>query len=467
MLAMKKRAWAQVHAMNESKPVNQHFFRKFTNALVNFMQNYLPSSFVLALVLALIVFVISVWTTDSSITEVLSFSAKGSFELLAFTMQMVLVLVTGHAFANSPIVISFLKKMAKIPKNRVSAVTFTAFASFIATFIHWGFGLVVGALLAKEIATENYGKKIHYPILVAAAYSGNLARGPSSSIFLGPSAAGHAAEHVVGIIPLSDTLLKTENIVMTIVLLIVIPIIYKYMVPSAEDSLEIDASLITTQQDILDKKNETIPKTFMEKLEHSKVILITYAAIMGAYLVLYFSEAGFAGLNINSIILIFMVLGMLSHGSPTNYANAIGNAVKTSDSMILQFPIYAAIMVMLRETGIANEISEFFIQNSSARTLPLYTFYSSSLINLFIPSGGGLWAIQGPIALQAAADLGASAEATIVGLAWGDTWSSQIQPFWALPLLAIAGLDVKDIMGYCSMIFFVTGIIISIFLLIM
>lgn len=112
-------------------------------------------------------------------------------------------------------------------------------------------------------------------------------------------------------------------------------------------------------------------------------------------------------------------------------------------------------------------ISEFFIEISSENTLPLFTFYSGSFINLFVPSGGGLWAIQGPIVLEVAKELGASVEATMVGLAWGDTWSSQIQPFWALPLLAIAGLDIKDIMGYCSMIFFVSGVIISVFLLFM
>lgn len=172
-------------------------------------------------------------------------------------------------------------------------------------------------------------------------------------------------------------------------------------------------------------------------------------------------------MNINSIILIFLVLGLFAHQTPNRYAQALKNATSTADSMILQFPIYAAIIVMLRETGMASSISEFFINVSDANTLPLFTFYSSSLINFFIPSGGGLWAIQGPIALEAARELGASMEATIVGLAWGDTWSSQIQPFWALPLLAIAGLDVKDIMGYCSMIFFVSGVILSAFLLIM
>lgn len=450
----------------------KNLFRKITDGLVNIMQKYLPSSFVLAILLAIIVFITGIILTDTTPMQMFTYVGEGSFELLGFTMQMVLILVTGHALANSPIVLRVLRRLAHIPKDRVSAVVFTAFVSYICTFLHWGFGLVAGALLAKEIATINYGKKIHYPILVAAAYSGNIARGPSSSIFLGPTSPGHAAEAITGIIPLSDTLLMPENIIMTIVLLIAIPIVYRFMTPSAAESLEIDASILendraTEAAAVKRRAQEDDSKTIADRMDNSKVLLLLFGAILLVYVISYFSDVGFLGLNINSIILIFLVAGLFAHQTPNRYAAALKNATATADSMILQFPIYAAIMVMLRETGMASSISDFFINISNANTLPLYTFYSSSLINFFIPSGGGLWAIQGPIALEAAKELGASVEATMVGLAWGDTWSSQIQPFWALPLLAIAGLDVKDIMGYCSMIFFVSGIIITGFLLIM
>lgn len=452
--------------------VKKNVFRKITDGLINIMQKYLPSSFVLAIILAIIVFTAGILFTDSTPMDMYKYAGEGLFELVGFTMQMVLILVTGHALANSPIVLRMLRRLARIPRDRVSAVVFTAFVSYLCTYLHWGFGLVAGALLAKEIATINYGKKVHYPILVAAAYSGNIARGPSSSIFLGPTGAGHAAEEFSGIIPLSDTLLMPENILMTVVLLLVIPMVYKFMTPTAEESLEINASILEndrlTEDEATKRRHaEDNSSTIADKLDNSKVIALLFAAIILVYVVSYFSRVGFLGLDINSIILIFLVMGMFAHQTPNRYAAAIKNAASTADSMILQFPIYAAIMVMLRETGMAGAVSNFFINISDANTLPLYTFYSSSLINFFIPSGGGLWAIQGPIALQAAKELHASMEATMVGLAWGDTWSSQIQPFWALPLLAIAGLDVKDIMGYCAMIFFVSGIIISGFLLIM
>lgn len=458
--------------MNDKQTMEDNFFQKVTTSLVNFMLKYLPSSYVLALGLAVIIFVTGILITDSTFLDMITYAGSGMFELAAFTMQMVLILVTGHALANSPIVLRYLRKLATIPKNRVSAIVFTAFIGYVATYIHWGFGLVVGGLIAKEIATINYGKKIHYPILVAAAYSGNIARGPSSSIFLGPSTTDHAAMHITGIIPLSDTLLMPLNILMTVLLLVAILLTYKFMVPSPEESIEIDAKFIEEsrkQEEYMEEINnkDEKDKTIAEKIDDNILIAMMFAAILIIYLINYFANEGFFGLSINTIILSFMVIGMIAHKTPKRYAAAIKQANMTADSMVLQFPVYAAIMVMLRDSGMASMISDFFINISSARTLPLFTFYSGSLINLFVPSGGGLWAIQGPIVLEAAVELGASVEATMVGLAWGDTWSSQIQPFWALPLLAIAGLDIKDIMGYCSMIFFVSGVIISIFLLIM
>lgn len=446
--------------------------RRVTDGLINAMEKYLPSSYVLALLLSVVVFIAGLVFTDSGPSKMFKLLGEGMFGLLAFTMQMVLVLVTGYALANSPLVVRFLARLAQIPKNRVSAVTFTAFASYIATYIHWGFGLVAGALLAKEVAKVFQGRKVHYPILVAAAYSGNLARGWSSSIFLGPTVPNHAAFKISGLIPMSETLFMPLNVVLTIVLLLVIPLMYRLMVPTEEHSVEIDPAIlaadIKTEEDA-HKRQEAAKdaKTPAEHLDNSRIVLLVVAALLLVYLGYYFYDKGFTGLDINSIILIFLVAGMFAHGTPNRYGIAIKNAVRTADSMILQFPLYAAIMVMLRDTGMARAVADFFINISTANTLPLMTFLSSSLVNLFIPSGGGLWAVQGPISLQAAAELGASMPATMVGLAWGDTWSSQIQPFWALPLLAIAGLDVKDIMGYCAMIFLSTGAIIMGFLLLM
>ena len=120
------------------------------------------------------------------------------------------------------------------------------------------------------------------------------------------------------------------------------------------------------------------------------------------------------------------------------------------------------------ESGIClgNLISNACINVSTQQTFPLLTFLSAGLINIFIPSGGGQWAVQAPIMFPAGADLGVDPAITGLAIDWGDAWTNLIQPFWAIPALAIAKLNAKDIMGFCLINLVVTGIIICLGLLI-
>jgi short-chain fatty acids transporter len=71
---------------------------------------------------------------------------------------------------------------------------------------------------------------------------------------------------------------------------------------------------------------------------------------------------------------------------------------------------------------------------------------------LFVPSGGGQWAIQGLIALQAGFAEGVDAGKMVMSVAYGDQLTNMLQPFWALPLLSITGVEAKDIVGYTAML---------------
>ncbi|MCK9905937.1 TIGR00366 family protein, partial [Frankia sp. Cpl3] len=159
--------------------------------------------------------------------------------------------------------------------------------------------------------------------------------------------------------------------------------------------------------------------------------------------------------------ILFLFLGILLHGTPRRFLDAMGEAIKGSAGIVVQFPFYAGIIGMMTASGLAASISNWFISISTATTFPLFTFWSAGLVNIFVPSGGGQWAVQAPIMLPAAAELGVSNAKVAMAIAWGDAWTNLIQPFWALPALAIAGLGARDIMGYCLMMLFVTGAIIS------
>jgi len=443
--------------------------RRLTNILVSMVKKYLPNPYILCVLLTLLVFILGITMAGKSPVEMTNFWGKGVFGLLTFTMQMIMVLFTGHALANSPIVIRTLRSIAGIPNTRVQAVMFTSAIAYICSYLNWGFGLIAGALIAKEMAAKHQGKGIHFPLLVAAAYSGNIARGPSTSIPLVIATPGHFLEKSIGIVPVVESLYSSWNIIITITLLIVLPLLYRSMMPPVEDSIEVSIDVLQSNQasaaaNIV--KNEAM--TPAEKLENSRLLSLLTGFLGLAYLTYYFVEVnkGF-NLDLNIVIMIFMTLGILAHSTPIRYVKAVNEAIKTCGGIALQFPFYAGIMGMMRDSGLAVIMSQWFIAISTQKTFPLFTFLSAGFVNIFIPSGGGQWAVQGPIMIPAAKALNVDIAKTAMALAWGDSWTNQIQPFWALPILAIAGLDVRDIMGYCAMVTIVAGIIIGGFFLIL
>lgn len=188
------------------------------------------------------------------------------------------------------------------------------------------------------------------------------------------------------------------------------------------------------------------------------------------YIIYYFVgvvQAGsnvFSALNLNIVNMIFMFLGILAHGDLRRYVDAIGEASTTAAGILLQFPFYAGIMGMMvgaNEDGVslASAISNGMMAISTNVTFPMLTFLSAGIVNFFVPSGGGQWAVQGPIVMPAADQMGIEPGRAAMAIAWGDQWTNMIQPFWALPALGVAGLSAKDIMGYLVIVTIFVGIV--------
>jgi short-chain fatty acids transporter len=135
--------------------------------------------------------------------------------------------------------------------------------------------------------------------------------------------------------------------------------------------------------------------------------------------------------------------------------------------LILQYPLYGGIMGIMTATGLADVISKAFVTFSNVHTLPFWNFIASMIISLFIPSGGGHWAVQGPFAVPAAAQLHSSQAATAMAVAMGEQVTNMVQPFWALPVLAIAGISLRRVMGFTVMSFLVGAIVYGLALLVL
>ena len=436
--------------------------RLLTRFFVSLVQKYLPDPYLFAVLLTFLVFIGGIILTDSSPLDMAVHWGNGFWELLTFSMQMVLVLVTGHALANSPLIQKFLKFIARASKTPARAIIITTFVAAIASWINWGFGLVVGALLGREMAKEIKG--LDYRLLIASAYMGFLVwhGGLSGSIPLALATETDWSYEITGGIMVGDTIFSTQTLAIAIVLILTLPILARLMMPKENEVVAIDPELLKASEV---KQEKFIPATPAEKVENSWIISLILFVGAVIFLVHYFSGGG--TLNLNIVNFIFLFAGIALHGTPRRYIMALYSAVKNAGGIILQFPFYAGIMGMMTSSGLAAVITNWFVSFSTAYTLPFFSFISGGIINIFVPSGGGQWAVQGPIMLPAAQALGADLAKTAMGIAWGDAWTNMIQPFWALPALGIAGLNALDIMGYCIMALLFSGIIISLGMLLL
>jgi short-chain fatty acids transporter len=439
-------------------------FKKFTNGCVAVVNKYLPDPFLFAVILTFVVFVLGIIFTGQGPLAMVMHWSGGFWNLLAFSMQMVLVLVTGNAMAQAPVFKKLLKSTALAARTPARAIMITTFVATVASFVNWGFGLVIGALLAKEMARQV--EKVDYRLLIASAYSGFVVwhGGLAGSIPLKVATVEGLAEATAGAvteaIPTSETIFSPMNLTIFFVILVIMPFITKAMQPDEDKRILVDPKLL--EEDIeTDGPNETPA----DKMENSKILWGLLVVMGFTFIIYYFITSGF-NLSLNIVNFIFMFVGILLHGTLRRYINAVIEAVKGAGGIILQFPFYAGIMGMMVGTNaagvsLAGVISNGFVNMSTATTFPLFTFLSAGIVNFFVPSGGGQWAVQAPIMMPAGQALGVPAAKTAMAIAWGDAWTNMIQPFWALPALGIAGLGAKDIMGYCIIILIFSGIVAS------
>ncbi|WP_052463553.1 short-chain fatty acid transporter [Thermotoga caldifontis] len=440
--------------------------RVLGNVFSKFAKKYLPDALIFAMILTLLTFILGMVIQKKSPIDMIVYMGDGFWSLLSFAMQMCLVLMTGHILAQTKPMAALLRAIARVADTPFKAVALACVVMIVTSYLNWGFGLIFTSLLAIEIARNMKGKGLHYPLLVASAYSGFLVwhAGLSASAPLLVNTKGHFLEAKIGLIPVSQTIFSPIGYVPVLVLLVTLPFIMGAMHPKKEEVVEVDPAVFAEKKE-KPKKNPS-EMTPAEKMENSAVLSMIIG-IIGLIYIFYYFFVKKGSLDLNILNFIFLMLGILLHGTPRNFIDAAIEAGKTVWAIVVQFPFYAGIMGMMTRSGLAATIANWFASFSTAKTLPLFTYWSAGLINLFIPSGGGQWSVQGPIMVEAAMKIGASVPKVIMGVAWGDAWTNMIQPFWALPLLSVAKLEIRDIMGYCVMALIWSGIVTSVLFLIL
>ncbi|MFT4522883.1 MAG: short-chain fatty acids transporter [Bacteroidia bacterium] len=443
---------------------------KLATSYVKWVQKYLPSPMVIALLLTVLTFILALLFTTSNqnganrIIEIAHFWETGFWELLTFTIQMMLMLVLGHTLALSKAADRLIRLVTHQCTSNAKAVVLVTLFSLLMGYVNWGCGLIFGAILAYKVGLHAKEKNIsiNYPLVVACGYTSLMVwhGGLSGSAPLDVAKLGHNLESVIGVVPISETIFAPANIAVFWGCIILLPLAALLI-----SRLHSSSAIGLPDQVFASNPETTQPAssnhTLADRLDNKVSIGLIFGSMILLLAIISFleNENKWMYFNLNSINFILFGLSLLLHRSITSFSMATEEAIKGSTSILIQFPLYAGIMGILKYSGLLVVVAQFFVDHSTTETFPFFAFLSSALVNIFVPSGGAQWQVQGPILVEAAQHLGVPINKTIMSLAYGDQLTNMLQPFWALPLLGITKLKAKDILPY-SMLFMLFGFVI-------
>lgn len=457
--------------------------RAVARPLVYVVERWMPDALVFAIALTFVVALAALGLTDSGPLEIVRGWGDGLAGLLDFIAQIAIVLVLGYTLAHTRPVQRMLRRIARFPRTPAMAYAFVTVIAGLASLISWALGLIVGGIVALEVAkvAHSRGLRLHYPLLVASAYSGYVIwhMGYSGSGPLAAATPGSFLEDLeFGLVPITQTTFATWNIIAAVVTLAAVTVAMVLLRPKPDDEIVELGDRYPEEADEDDgggpgapdedapradapdtpKGPPAEPTSPAQRIDGARILTLALGLALVLYLIVYFAQEGFA-LTLDIVNWSFLAAILLIVSSPRELVGLITEAGRTVGNVLLQYPLYAGILGMMSATGLVEVFSQFFVNISTPGTLSTWAMISGGIVNFFVPSGGGQFAIQGPIFLEAAERLGTDPAPVIMGVAYGDQWTNMIQPFWTIPILAIAGLSVRDIMGYTTITLFVSGIV--------
>ena len=424
--------------------------------LSDWFERWFPDAFALALVAVVVVFLGSLAIGRSSLQTAQWFGA-GFWDLVAFTMQMAMIIITGYAVAVSAPLYRVILRIADIPKDGKSAAAFVGLFSMLTSLISWSFSLIFSALLAREVAHRVRGAD--YRAVGAAAYLGMgsiWALGLSSSaalIMAAPASLPQSIQQISGVIPLGQTLGLWQSLLMAALLATVSYAICYYSAPAVAAARSMSDMGVTYEAR---KADIGKPEKPGEWLEYSPLLTIVMSACGIAYLVREVLDRGPAIiLDLNHYVFAFLIAGLLLHWRPRSFMRAVSAGVPSVAGVLIQYPLYAGIVKMMTESGLAKLLAQFFVRISTPHAYPLLVGIYSAILGLFIPSAGGKWLVEAPYLLDAAKSLHVHLGWVVQTYNATEALANLIHPFWMLPLLGILGLKARDIVGYSTLQFVV------------
>ena len=418
----------------------------------------IPESLVFCIILTLIVFVSAFFVTGTGAIDLAIYWYDGLWTQIGFGFQMSMMVVVCAATAKAPSVERFLKKIARLPNNRTIAMITLLIFGTVTSIINWAFSLIVTAIFAKELSKNVKG--MHFPLMIAGAYSTMLLGQlwcPNSSLYALLASENHFLVDVIGVMTQDVTAFNPLNTVLFLILTGVTILVFIFTVPPKEEVISYVENVENTNEiKIGDDENQTIAS----KLNTSIILMLAIAVVGLVFIVHEFMVEGFIGaLSLNFIIFCFLILNMFLYKTPIAFVDSFTSTMHSASQIMLQFPFYGGIMGVMASSGLASVTASIITNMSTQETLPLVAYISASLLNLFVPSQGGQWIIQGPILIESALQLNANIPAVINAFAFGDQATNLLQPLYLIPSLAVVNLKLKEVWGFCAFIWVIWTVV--------
>ncbi|MEA4813646.1 MAG: TIGR00366 family protein [Oscillospiraceae bacterium] len=412
----------------------------------------IPDSLVFCLILTFVVFILSMIFTMTNPLEMIKYWYKGFWTQSTFAFQMTIMVVTCAAFAKSPAIEKLLDKFAGLAHSPRGAMIIFMIFSLIASFINWAFCVIVNPILAMRMAKQIKG--LHFPMMIAAGYSCMIlgqCMCPSASCYALLATPDHFLADLIGVLTQNVTTYNPMNVILWCILAIVTVIVSVLTTPPANELVEFKDTMAEVEKETTVAESNDTPA---DKMNNSRIIMYLIGVAGLIYIVWSFIANGvFGSLSLNFIIFLFIMLNCFVYSTPKKFIAAYKECMFLSTDIMIQFPFYGGIAGMMSDSGFASVIVSGIVSIASARSIPVWTYISACIVNLFIPSQGGQWIIQGPLMMPACIQLGGNIPDCINAFVYGDEATNLLQPLYLIPALAVVNGKLKEVWGYCAYIF--------------
>ncbi len=420
-------------------------------------EKIIPDSFVFCVVLTIVVAVLSLILCGIGPVALLDAWWNGLSSQFTLAFQMGLMVVVCATCARSPQVSKLLDKLASLVSTRVAALVLLMAFGYVSSMLNWAFCTIVTPILAMQLAKRVKG--LHFPMMVAGGYACMIlgqCLGPSATLYSNLATEGSNYAQIVGqSMTVAETCYNPVNVILWVVLAVCFVLLVIFTQPGEDELVELGN--IATEADAVPKSYQSTAKaeTFAEKMNTCKPIMWLVGIAIFVHIVLSVVMNGFwATLNMNMVIFMFVGINCFLFPQPHSWIEAHADSMHLATDVMLQFPFYGAIMGMMYvEGGLGSVIVNAIVSVATAQTLPIFSFLSAAVVNLFIPSQGGQFTVQGPLIVEAAKSIeGANLVNCLNAFVYGDECTNLLQPLYVIPALSVVGMKLKDVWGFMAFI---------------